>query len=84
MTLPEGTVIEMRMADKVNSNRNRPGDLFTGSVDPSILVENRVVIPRSTEAHIQMVDSKKGGRIHRKAFVELQLVSLVLMAKELK
>jgi len=78
MTLPEGTVISVRIADKVNSNRNRPGDLFTGSVDPSILVENRVVIPRGTEARIQMVDSKKGGHIHGKAYVELQLVSLVL------
>jgi len=78
VTLPEGTVISVRIADKVDSNRNRPGDLFTGTVDPSILEENRVVIPRGTEAHIQMVDSKKGGHIHGKAYVELQLVSLVL------
>lgn len=78
VTLPEGTVISVRIADKVNSNQNHPGDTFTGTVDPSILVDNRVVIPRGTEAHIQMVDSKKGGHIHGKAYVELQLVNLVL------
>lgn len=78
VTLPEGTVISVRIADEVNSNRNHPGDLFTGTVDPSVLVDNRVVIPRGTEAQMQMVDSKKGGHIHGKAFVELQLVSLVL------
>jgi hypothetical protein len=78
VTLPAGTVISVRIADEVNSNRNHPGDIFTGTVDPSVLVEDHVVIPRGTEAHVQMVDAKKGGHIHGKAEVELELVGLVL------
>lgn len=78
VTLPAGTLISVRIADEVNSNRNHPGDIFTGTVDPSVLVENHVVIPRGTEAHIQMADAKKGGHIHGKAEVELELVGLVL------
>jgi hypothetical protein len=78
VTLPAGTVISVRIADEVNSNRNHPGDVFTGTVDPSVFVEDHVVIPRGTEAHIQMVDAKKGGHIHGKEEVELELVSLVL------
>ncbi len=76
VTLPAGTVISVRIADEVNSNRNHPGDIFTGTVDPSVLVENHVVIPRGTEAHIQMVDAKKGGHIHGNAEVELELALL--------
>lgn len=78
VTLPAGSKISVRITDKVDSNRSRPGDVFTGSVDPSVLFENRVVIPRGTEASIQLVDSKKGGHFHGKAEVELQLVSLIL------
>jgi hypothetical protein len=78
VTLPAGTAISVRIEDEVNSNRNHPGDMFTGTVDPSVFVDDHVVIPRGTEAHIQMLDSKKGGHVHGKAEVELELVSLVL------
>ena len=78
VTLPPGTVISVRIADEISSKRNHAGDMFTGTVDPSVFVEDQVVISRGTEAHIQMVDKKKGGHIHGKAEIELQLVSLVL------
>jgi hypothetical protein len=83
ITLPEGTVISVRIADKVNSNHNQTGDIFTGTVDPSVLVDNHVVIPRGTEAHLQMVEDKKGGHLHGKAEVELELISLVIDGKKI-
>jgi hypothetical protein len=83
ITLPPGTVIEVRVADAVNSNHNKTGDLLTGIVDPSVLIEDRVVIPRGTEAHVRMVDDKKGGHIHGKAEVRLELVGLVLNGQKL-
>ena len=65
ITLPEGTVISVRIADKINSNHNQTGDVFTGTVDPSVLVDSRVVIPRGTEAHVDadsdVVKLKKGA-----------------------
>ena len=78
VTLPPGTVISVRIADEISSKRNHEGDTFTGSVDPSVFVDDHVVISRGTEAHIELVDKKKGGHIHGKAELELQLVSLVL------
>jgi hypothetical protein len=61
----------------VNSSHDKAGDLFTGTVDPSLLVNAHVVIPRGTEAHIRMVEDKKGGHLHGKAKVRLELVSLI-------
>src|ERR1041385_9556641 len=61
-TLPSGYVIPVRLADEVNSSHDKAGELFTGTVDPSVLINNHVVIPRGTEAHIRMVEAKKGGR----------------------
>jgi hypothetical protein len=83
ITLPEGTIISVRIADKINSNHNQPGDIFIGTVDPSVLLDNHVVIPRGTEAHLMMVDDKKGKRFHGNAEVEVELISLVLDGKKI-
>src|SRR5690348_12430000 len=78
VVLPPGTVISVRIADTVNSSHNHSGDLITGSVDPSVLIGKRVVIPRGTEAHLRLMEDKKGGRISGKAVLRLELVALVM------
>ena len=83
VTLPSGYVIPVRLADEVNSNHDKAGDLFTGTVDPSVLVHDQVVIPRGTEAHIRMVEGKKGGHVKGKAKVRLELVSLIMNGERL-
>jgi hypothetical protein len=83
VTLPSGYVIPVRLADEVDSSHDKTGDLFTGTVDPSVLVHDHVVIPRGTEAHIRMVEAKKGGHLHGKAKVRLELVSLVINGERL-
>src|SRR6266853_2565536 len=83
VTLPSGYVIPVRLADEVNSNHDKAGDLFTGTVDPSVLVHDHVVIPRGTEAHIRMVEAKKGGHVKGKAKVRLELVSLIMNGERL-
>jgi hypothetical protein len=84
ITLKEGTVIPVRIADDVSSKHDRPGEMFSGTVDPSVLINDTVVIPRGTEAHIRMVYRKKGGHIHGKAEVTLELVSLIMNGQRLE
>jgi hypothetical protein len=83
VTLPADTIISVRIADEINSSKNHTGDIFTGTVDPSVLIHDRVVIPRGTEAHVRMAEDKKGGHIHGKAQVRLELVSLVVNGRRL-
>jgi hypothetical protein len=78
VTLPSGTIVSVRIADNVNSSHNHSGDLITGVVDPSVLIGNQVVIPRGTEAHMRLMEDKKGGRLHGKASVRLELIALVM------
>lgn len=78
VTLPTGTTISIRIADEVNSNHNHSGDLITGTVDPSVFIADHVVIPRGTEAHVRLTENRKGGRVHGKADVRLELVGLVM------
>ena len=84
ITLSPGTVISVRIADKVDSSHDHTGDLLTGVVDPSLIVNDSVVIPRGTEAHVRMVEDKKGGHLHGKAEVQLELISLVMNGRKLE
>jgi hypothetical protein len=83
VTLPPDTIISVRIADEINSSKNHTGDIFTGAVDPSVLIHDHVVIPRGTEAHVRMAEDKKGGHIHGKAQIRLELVSLVVNGRRL-
>jgi hypothetical protein len=83
ITLPSETTISVRIADEITTGKNKTGDLFTGIVDPSVMVRDRVVIPRGTEAHVRMSEGKKGGHIKGKAEIELELVSLVVNGRKL-
>jgi hypothetical protein len=83
VTLSSGSVIPVRLSDEVNSSHDKAGELYTGTVDPSVLIDNHVVIPRGTEAHIRAVEVKKGGHLHGKAKVRLELVSLIMNGERL-
>jgi hypothetical protein len=82
--LPAGTVISVRIADRVDSSHLHSGDLLTGIVDPSLIYDDRVLIPRGTEAHVRMLEDKKGGHLHGKAEVELELIGLVMNGRQLE
>ena len=84
VTLPEDTRISVRIADAIDSNHNHDGDMFTGIVDPSVMIHDNVVIPRGTEAHVRLADRKKGGHVHGKAQISLELVNLVVNGRRLE
>jgi hypothetical protein len=84
ITLPEGYTIPIRITDEINSKHAHSGEMYSGSVDPSVLVNDVVVIPRGTEAHIRMNQLKKGGHVHGNAKVSLELVSLIINGRRLE
>lgn len=84
ITLPEGFTIPVRITDEINSKHAHTGEMYSGSVDPSVLVNDAVVIPRGTEAHIRMNHLEKGGHVHGDAKVSLELVSLIINGRRLE
>ena len=84
VSLSAGTEISVRIADRVDSNHLHSGDLLTGIVDPSVISNDRVLIPRGTEAHVRMEENKKGGHLHGKAEVDLELIGLVMNGRKLE
>src|SRR5690348_3969798 len=47
-TLKAGTQIRVRLADSINTERNRTGDAFTATLDSPISVNEKTVVPRGT------------------------------------
>jgi hypothetical protein len=84
ITLPEGYVIPVRVTEEIDSKHGRSGEMYSGSVDPSVLIDDKVVIPRGTEAHLRLVHNRKGGHVHGKAEVTLELVSLIINGQRLE
>ena len=82
--LAAGTEISVRIADRVDTNHLHSGDLLTGIVDPSLMLNDHVVIPRGTEAHMHLVENKKGGHLAGKAEVQIELTGLVMNGQELE
>jgi hypothetical protein len=76
ITIPAGTVVNVRMIDSITSDRNYAGQTFRGSLDNSIRVGNAVVLPRGANALVKLVEVKSAGRVTGTSRLSLQLVSV--------
>lgn len=63
LTLPESTVVEIVLADTVQTNENKVGDLFTGTVAKAVAIDGRVVIPEGAKAKLEITNLVKGGTL---------------------
>jgi hypothetical protein len=76
VTIPSGTVVTIRMIDSIDSSRNHAGDLFAASVESPVVVENRVVIPRGSDARVRLVEAASAGHIQGRSELKLELAEL--------
>jgi hypothetical protein len=77
MSIPAGTVINVRMIDSISSDRNYAGETFRASIQDPIRIGNRVVVPRGANASVRLVDVSSAGRVKGRSKLELQLVRIV-------
>ena len=78
VTIPFGTVVSVRMIDGIDSSRNRPGEEFAASVDAPVVVDDRVVIPRGSDARVRLVEARSAGHMTGRSELHLELVGLVI------
>lgn len=81
VVVPAGTRIAVRMADAIDSSRNKPGELFLSTLDEAIPLEGADAIPRGTDVYIKLADSKSAGRVSGTSELELQLNKMVWQGK---
>jgi hypothetical protein len=78
VTVSAGETITIRTIDPIDSSRNQPGEEFAATVDAPVVVENRVVIPRGSDARIRLVEARSAGHMSGKSELRLELISLTV------
>ncbi len=81
VTVPEGTVLAVRLIDPIDTERNKAGDTFRATLSEPVMVGNEVVIPGDADVTGQIVDSKSAGHFTGQSALALTLTSLHVNGK---
>ena len=76
VTIPAGSFFSVRMIDSIDSSRNRTGDEFAATLDVPVVVNNRVVLPRHSDAKVRLVQATSAGRMSGRSELKVELVSV--------
>jgi hypothetical protein len=75
---PAGSVLRVRLDQTLDTERNRPGDRFTGVLDLPLLADGKEVLPRGTIIQGHVLSSRASGRLKGRAVLSLTLDSCEL------
>jgi hypothetical protein len=78
VTLNAGTLISVRLIDGLTTQRNNPGDTFTGSLDQPLVVDGLVIAERGARVEGRVVSADKGGKVKGVATLSVQLTRIHL------
>ena len=74
--LAAGTNLTVRMIDAVDSETNRVGQTFRGSLDQPVMQDGNTLIPRGVDVTLKLVDAKQSGKLTGKTELTLSLQSI--------
>ncbi len=77
-TIPNGTSIQVRLQEPLDSSVNKAGDSFRAILDQDIDVGGTVVAPRGSILEGKLSQVERSGRVSGKASMSMQLVSLLV------
>jgi len=78
LVLTPGTTVRVRLAQTIDTKRNRAGDRFSATLDEPLVVGDRVAVPRGTPFEGHVVTSNESGRFKGRAALALRLDSFSL------
>jgi hypothetical protein len=78
LVLAPGTTVRVRLAQTIDTKRNRAGDRFSATLDEPLVVGDRVAVPRGTPFEGHVVTSNESGRFKGRAALALRLDSFSL------
>jgi hypothetical protein len=76
VTVPEGTVLEVRLNESISSKTSQPGESFSAVVADPVEVEGKVAIPKGAEATGTVIDAKPLGKFKGAAKLQVELDSV--------
>src|SRR5438105_15197172 len=82
MTLPEGTLFQVRLAETLDTKRNRTGDRVRATLDAPVTEKGIEIIPRGANFSGRVDASQASGRLKGRAALTLELDSFELNGRK--
>lgn len=76
LTIPEGTLIPVRMLERVASDVNASGDTFSASLSEPLIVDGFAIAEKNARVEGRVVQTEKGGRVKGVSFLSVELTHL--------
>lgn len=76
VTIPAGTLLSVRLGETLSSNRNHPGDAFSGTLDQPLVVDGFVIAERGARVQGKVVDAQEAGRVKGVSSLSVHLTRL--------
>ncbi len=77
-TLNAGTVFPVRLIDGLSTERNRAGDVFTGTLDKELTADGFVIAERGARVEGRVVATGPGGKLNGGATLTVELTRIRL------
>ena len=82
ITIPEGTVITVRLGETLSSKDSQTGQGFAATVAEPVAIDGKTVIQQGAAARGSVVDAKGMGHFKGGALLEVKLDSVTIEGKE--
>lgn len=76
VTIPDGTPVEIRLAQSIGSVSSASGQIFSATLDAPIVVDNAVVVPQGANVTGRVLYAKHSGRLKGRAQLAVTLTAL--------
>jgi hypothetical protein len=73
VTLPEGSVLAVRISETLTSEKNENGDSWSGSLNEPLVIDGMVIAERGSRVEGRITDLKRAGRVKGVASLSLAL-----------
>lgn len=77
-TVPAGTIVTVRMIDSIDTDITGAGERFRASIDDPVVVDGKVVIPRNSDATVQVMRVEQSGKISGSDEIALKLYNVMI------
>lgn len=78
ITIPEGTELQVTLADTIQTNTNQVGDIVGGAMAKAVLVGDKVAVPEGAQVKCQITNLVKGGTLKTKPEIAFVITNIIM------
>jgi hypothetical protein len=81
ISIPSGTLVNLRMVDSVDSKTDHVGQTFKASLDSPVIVDGVTVFPKGGDAFVKLTKVESAGNLSGKSELQLELERVFIGSK---